>query len=138
QCSAYTWLLKRQNEYTATFQDVDITNALLEKANISFDSLSLKDKGELCRLLNVDAVISGKAISSKPMSEGAAVTMILVLGNAGGTTNKTVLTLSIHNSKNELLWKYDYTAAGGYGSSPKEMTNALMKNASRKFPYKTN
>lgn len=138
QCAAYTWLLKRQKEYTATFQDVDQTNALLEKANISFDSLSLKDKGELCRLLNVDAVISGKAISSKPVSDGAAFTMIVVLGGSGVTTNKTVVSLSIHNTNNYLLWKYDYAAAGGYGSSPKELTNALMKNASKKFPYKTN
>jgi hypothetical protein len=138
QCSAYTWLLKRQNQYTAGFQDVDLTNALLEKANIPYDSLSVMDKGELCRLLNVDAVISGKAISSKPISEGVAISMILVLGNAGGTTNKTVVTLSIHNNNNELLWKYDYTAAGGYGSSPHVLTNELMKNASRKFPYKMN
>ena len=137
QCAAYTWLLKRQNKYTASFQDVDKTNALLEQANIPFDSLSRKDKGELCRLLNVDAVISGNALSSKPMSEGAAFAMIVALG-AGGTTNKTVVTLSIHNSNNDLLWKYDYTAAGGYGSTSKELTNALMKNASRKFPYKTN
>lgn len=138
QCAAYTWLLKRQNKYTASFQDVDLTNASLEKANISYDSLSLMDKGELCRLLNVDAVISGKAISSKPTSEGAAFAMIVVLGGAGTTTNKTVLTLSIHNGNNDLLWTYDYTAAGGYGSTSKELTNALMKNASRKFPYKTN
>jgi hypothetical protein len=138
QCSAYTWLLKRQNAYTATFQDVDKTNDLLQKSNIPCDSLLLKDKGEICRLLNVDAVIFGKAISSKPTSEGVAITTILVLGSAGTTTNKTIVTLSIHNSNNELLWKYDYAAAGGYGSSPKELTNALMKNASRKFPYKTN
>jgi hypothetical protein len=104
QCAAYTWLLKRQRGYTAGFQDVDQTNVLLEKANIPCDSLSQMDKGELCRLLNVDAVISGKAISSKPMSEGVSISMILVLGNAGGTTNKTVVTLSIHNSHNDLLW----------------------------------
>jgi len=138
QCSAYTWLQKRQNEYTTIFQDVDQTNALLEQANISYDSLSTRDKGELCRLLNVDAVITGNAISSKPMSDGAAFTMIVLLGGAGGTTNKTVVNLSIHNSNNDLLWKYDYTAAGGYGSTSKELTNALMKNASRNFPYKTN
>jgi hypothetical protein len=71
------------------------------------------------------------------MSEGAAFAMIVALG-AGGTTNKTVVTLSIHNSNNDLLWKYAYTSAGEYGSTPKELTNALMKSASRKFPYKTN
>lgn len=135
QNAAYTWLLQRQGEYTASFQDVDKTNALLKKANIHYDSLTLEDKGELCRLLNVNAVISGKAVSSKPMSEGVAVTMTLLVG-AGGPTNKTAVTLSIHNSNSELLWKYDYDATGGLGSSPQQLTKALMKNASRKFPYK--
>ncbi len=91
----------------------------------------------MCRLLHVDAVISGNALSSKPMSEGAAFAMIVALGT-GGTTNKTVVTLYIHNSNNDLLWEYDYTAAGGYVSTSKELTNALMKSASKKFPYKAN
>jgi hypothetical protein len=132
---AYTWLLQRQNEYTTTFQDVDRTNALLKKANITYDSITLQDKGELCKMLGVDGVISGKASLSKPMSEGAAVTMTLLVG-AGGSTNKTTATLSIHDSKSNLLWKYDYSENGGLGSSSEGLTKALMKNASKKFPYK--
>ena len=126
QNAAYTWLLHRQDEYSATFQDVDKTNALLKKANISFESLSLQDKGEICRLLNVDAVISGKAISSKPMSEGVAVTMTLLVG-AAGPTNKTAVTLTIHNSSSKLHWKYDYDATGGLGSSPQQLTKGIKK-----------
>jgi hypothetical protein len=137
QSAAYTWLLQRQGEYTATFQDVDKTNALLKNANIFYDSLSLEDKGKLCRLLNVNAVISGKTIFSKPISEGVAFTMVLLAGSSG-PTNKTAVTLSIHNSNSDLLWKYDYDISGGLGSSPQQLTRMLMKNASRKFPYKTN
>ena len=33
QNAAYTWLLQRENNYTATIQDVDKTNAILKKAN---------------------------------------------------------------------------------------------------------
>ena len=137
QKSAYTWLLRRQNQYTATIQNVDTTNALLNNTHISFDSLTLQGKGALCRLLNVDAVISGNAISSRPMSDGAAVATWLLIGGVG-TTNKRTLNLFIHNSNNDLLWKYHYHAEGGLGTTPKELNTMLMRKASKKFPYKTN
>lgn len=135
QNNAYTWFLQRGKKYSVTFQDVDKTNALLKKANINYDDIALQDKGELCTLLGVDGLISGKATMSRPMSEGAAVTVGLLIG-VWGATNKTTTTLSIHDTKGDLLWKYDYNASGSVGSSTENLTRALMKNASKKFPYK--
>ena len=135
QSNAYTWFLQRQNKYSITFQDIDKTNALLKKANILFDNIALQDKGELCKMLGVDGIISGKAIMSKPMSEGAAVAVGLLVG-AWGSTNKTATSLTIHDTKGALLWKYDYDASGSVGSNAESLTKALMKNASKKFPYK--
>ena len=132
---AYTWLLQRQTNYTATIQDVDKTNSILNSANITYAEIALKDKAELCKLLGVDGLISGRASLSKPMSEGAAVT-IAVLAGAWGSTNKTATTLTIHDTSGELLWKYDYQASGSIGSSSQNLTTSLMKNASKKFPYK--
>jgi hypothetical protein len=136
QNKAYTWLLHRQKDYSVTFQDVDRTNALLKKANISFDNIALQDKADLCKLLGVDGIISGKAIMSKPMSEGAAVAVGLLVG-AWGSTNKTTATLSVHDASGNLLWKYDYDASGSVGSSSESLAGSLMKNASKKFPYKS-
>lgn len=136
QSSSYSWFLKRQKDYTVTFQDVDKTNSLLKKANIDFENIPLQDKGELCKLLGVDAVITGKATMSKPMSEGAAVAVGVLVG-AWGATNKTNTSLTIHDPAGKLLWKYDYAASGSVGSSAENLTNALMRNASKKFPYKT-
>ena len=136
QKAAYTWLLRRQHQYTVTIQNVDTTNVLLNNTNIPFDSLTQQDKGALCRLLNVDAVISGNAISSRPMSDGAAVATFLAVGVVT-TTYKRTLSLYIHNSNNDLLWKYHYHAKGGLGTTPKELNNLLMRKASKKFPYKT-
>lgn len=135
QNASYTWFLQRQEKYTVTFQDVDRTNALLKKANITYDNISLEDKGEICKLLGVDAVISGKATLSKPMSEGGAIAMTFLVG-FGGATNKTSVTLVIHDTKSSLLWKYDYEESGGIGSNSESLTKGLMKNASKKFPYK--
>ena len=134
QNSAYAWLLQRQKNYTVTFQDADRTNALIKKANLSYEDLMLTDKAELCKLLGVDGIISGKATMSKPMSEGAAVAMGILIG-AWGSTNKTTTALSIHDTAGNLLWKYDYEASGTVGSNAESLATNLMRNASRKFPY---
>ena len=135
QNRSYTWFLRRLKEYTITFQDVDKTNALLKKANITFDNIRVMDKGELCKLLGVDGVISGKATLSRPMSEGAAIAVGILVG-FWGSTNHTTATLTIHDVSGGLLWKYDYKASGSVGSSSEGLTSALMRNASKRFPYK--
>jgi hypothetical protein len=136
QSNAYTWLLKRENEYSVTFQDVDRTNSLLKKSGISFDNIGTYDKGELCKLLGVNGIISGKATMSKPMSDGAAIAMGVLIG-AWGATNSTATSLTIHDTSGALLWKYDYEVSGSLGSSSASLAKALMKNASKKFPYKS-
>lgn len=135
QGNSYTWFLQRQKHYSINFQDIDKTNALLKKANISFDNIALQDKAELCKLLGVDGIISGKATMLKPMSEGAAIALGLLVG-AWGSTNKTPTSLTIHDTQGNLLWKYENTESGSVGSSAESLTKALMKNVSKKFPYK--
>jgi hypothetical protein len=136
QKAAYSWLLRRQDQYSVKIQNIDTTNALLNNTQMEFDSLTLQDKGALCKMLNVDAVISGNCVSSRPVSDGAAIAEFLALGIVANTYKRT-LNLYIHNSRNDLLWKYHYRVAGGLGTTPKELNNLLMRNASKKFPYKT-
>ncbi len=89
----------------------------------------------MARLLEVDAVISTKASMEKPMSEGAAIAVGLLIGS-WGNTNQIQTSISINEAtKGELVWKYDYSASGSVGSSPERLVNDLMRNASRKFPY---
>lgn len=135
QGNVYTYFLQRNKEYTIEFQDIDQTNAILKKANISYEDILLKDKGEICSLLGVDAVVTGKISMSKPMSEGAAVAVGLLVG-AWGATNKSDVALTIHDKNAKLQWRYDYQAAGSVGSSSENLAKALMRNASKKFPYK--
>jgi hypothetical protein len=71
----------------------------------------------------------------KPMSEGAAVAVGLLVG-AWGNTNKIETTINIHDGTSaNLLWKYDYEASGSVGSSTTKLVDALMRNAAKKFPY---
>lgn len=138
QSDVYGYYLREMSKgkYTVNFQDVSKTNAILTQNGITYDELRLKSKDEICKLLGVDAVVSGKAIMSKPMSDGAALAMGLLIG-AWGSTNSVNTSITIHEAKaGDLMWKYDYLASGSIGSSRQSLTNALMKNSSKKFPYK--
>ena len=137
QSRIYAWLLRRkqQSNYTVEFQDVALTNSLLRKANLSDEDMRTLSPQDLAKALGVDAVLTTSVRTSKPMSDGAAVAVGLLVG-AWGATNQANITVNIHEATGgKLLWKYDYVAAGSVGSSPEGMVNALMRNASRKFPY---
>jgi hypothetical protein len=135
QDKMYSWLLRKSSDYTVKFQDVSKTNALLKTAHIEYADLRTKSKDEIAKLLGVDAVISSTVRMDKPMSEGAAVAVGLLVGT-WGTTNNAFTTINIHEAKQgDLIWKYDYQASGSVGSSPDNLVNALMRNASKKFPY---
>ncbi len=136
QSNIYSQLLKRSKDYTVKFQDIDRTNSILEKNNMSFDDIQLADKAEICKMLEVDAVISGDMRMSKPMSGVGAAALGILVG-AWGATNKVFVTMNIHENKDsDLLWKYDYEASGSVGSDPESLSRALMRNVAKKFPYK--
>ncbi|MBT9391734.1 hypothetical protein KLP40_01050 [Hymenobacter sp. NST-14] len=133
----YAWLLRRSTDrgYTVRFQDVMQTNSRLRESGIPYSELRSYSPQELAKLLGVDAVLTTSVRTSKPMSDGAAVAVGLLVG-AWGATNQANITVNIHESdEGKLLWKYDYAAAGSVGSSTEGMVNALMRNASKKFPY---
>lgn len=137
QARIYAWLLRRQQQsrYTVDFQDVATTNSLLYKANLTDKDMRTQSPQDLAKLLGVDAVLTTSVRTTKPMSDGAAVAVGLLVG-AWGATNQANITVDIHEATGgKLLWKYDYVASGSVGSSPEGMVNALMRNASRKFPY---
>jgi hypothetical protein len=133
----YGWFLRRGDkyDYTVKFQDVTKTNAKLKEAGIAYKDLSTTDRSKLAQLLGVDAVMQDRLNMEKPMSEGAAVAVGVLVG-AWGSTNKVNTTINIHDgASGDLLWKYDYEASGSVGSSTAKLVDALMKNATKKFPY---
>ncbi len=133
----YGWFLRRGDKfnYTVSFQDVIKTNAKLKEAGITYSDLKNTDRTKLAALLGVDAVMQDKLNMEKPMSEGAALA-VGILAGAWGSTNNVQTTINIHDgTSGDLLWKYDYQAAGSVGSSTARLVDALMRNATKKFPY---
>ncbi len=137
QSALHTYLLKHEvsDDYSVTFQDVSETNALLRKKSIDDTNIDSFTSRELCEVLGVDAVISGFFNSDQPMSNAAALGMIFLVGFSGGT-NSGKASISLNDGKTgDLLWKYDKKLSRGLGSDSNDIINAIMRKASRKFPY---
>ena len=137
QNQIYNRFLKKSREFTVQFQDVDKTNMILERNKIEIEQLSESSPDELARLLDVDAVISGKVVTTKPMSNGAAIVVGALFG-VWGSTNTADVTVSLHDGNDSnLLWRFNHVYSGSVGSSPEQLTKAMMHPISRKFPYKS-
>lgn len=137
QSAMHSYFLKQQQdkEIGVQVQDLSKTNALLARNGMTPGKLAATTMEELAAMLGVDAVVSGSFESSQPMSDGAAVAMMLVVGVAGAT-NTGKLAVNINDGKTgELLWKYDKTLSRGLGSNTSTIIMTIMRKASRQMPY---
>lgn len=134
QKEMYSWLLKRkmQGKISQEIQDIETTNAKLNRAGYPDNPLTT---AEICEALGVDGIMTSNYKLSKPMSDGAAVAIGLLVG-VWGTTNEVVVSLSISDcDKKKLIWNYDHKFSGSLGSSPSRLVDGLLRNASKKMPY---
>lgn len=137
QSALHSYFLKRQakNNYYVKFQDISRTNALLAKNGITPDVLHEYTKDDLAKILGVDGIISGILVTDKPMSEGGAIALGILTG-VSVATNSGKVAVNINDGKTgELLWKYEKALSRELGSDTNQIINALMRKASRKFPY---
>ncbi|HOY07757.1 MAG TPA: hypothetical protein PLO67_20245 [Saprospiraceae bacterium] len=135
QKEMYSWMVKRkmQNRISVEVMDVETTNAKLKKAGY-FDDNAMTPS-EMCDALGVDGLMTSSYSLSKPMSEGAAVAVGILVG-VWGSTNNTTVSLEIHDRETKkLIWNYNHKASGSVGSSPAQLVDNLMRNASKKMPY---
>ena len=122
-----------QNRISVEVMDVETTNAKLKKAGY-FDDNAMTPS-EMCDALGVDGLMTSSYSLSKPMSEGAAVAVGILVG-VWGSTNNTTVSLEIHDRETKkLIWNYNHKASGSVGSSPAQLVDNLMRNASKKMPY---
>ena len=134
QKEIHSWILKRkmQGKITVEIQDIETTNALLERAGYPEKLLTTS---ELCETLGVNGILVSNFALSKPMSDGAAIAVGVLLGGTG-RTNTVQAKLSINDCENhKLIWNYENKLSGGLGSTTSTIVDQLMRNASKKMPY---
>jgi hypothetical protein len=137
QSALHSYFLKRkgQHAFFVDFQDLTTTNAILAKNGVNDDNIATFTPQELAGMLGVDGVIGGTLSTDKPMSDGAALAMTVLVGFSG-PTNSGKCTININDgTSGTLLWKYEKTLSRDLGSDTNSIVNAMMRKASRKFPY---
>jgi hypothetical protein len=135
QNEMFTFLLRKNDNYTVAFQDPDKTNTLLRKAGV-FEKIDEIGIDSLSKLLNVDAIIKCSYSYEKTSSEGAAIAKTLLFGGLGSKTGSGQLVMQLKNgSDGELLWRFSKAMDDGVFSSAGQLMERMMRKVSRNFPY---
>jgi hypothetical protein len=135
QSGLYTYLLRNSGDYTVQVQDVEKTNLLLNKSNLS-DKLDETLPEEIAKVLGVDAVIKCSYAYEKTGSEGAAIVKTLLIGFGTGKVATGGLTMQINNGVDgDLVWRFYKQMAEDVMSSPAAMMERMMRKVGRNFPY---
>jgi hypothetical protein len=135
QQGMYTYLLRKTDDYTVTFQDIERTNALLKQKGL-YDRLNEVTQDSICKALGVDAVVKCAFSYERTSSEGGAIAKTVLLGSAFGKTASGSLTLQIYNgSDGELLWRFYKEMNEDVTSSANQVMERMMRKVARNFPY---
>lgn len=126
---------KRKKKLKIEFQDINTTNRLLKKAGITSENIDIYAPQELCKILEVDAIISGSLTSRLLLSKEVDTSFDLITYLKGKSDyGKIILKLS-DKTTGKLLWRYERTINRKSGKNTKNIINKMMRMASKKFPY---
>lgn len=126
---------KRKKKLLIDFQDVNKTNRLLKKNKITPDNIDIYTPQQLCKLLEVDAIISGSLTSSILISDEVDTSFDLINFLKGKSDYGKIL-IKLSDKKNgKLLWRYEKTINRKSGKNTLAIIEKMMRKASRKFPY---
>lgn len=132
---SYFLKFKKRKKFSVDFQNVEKTNALLSKNHIDYSNIDLYTSKELCDILGVDVIISGNIALNVLLSKGVKdedfSLMDYFLGKSFG---RIAIKLS-DGLSGKLLWKYEKDIDRKTGKNTKDLIDAMMRSAGRKFPY---
>ncbi|WP_298427467.1 hypothetical protein [uncultured Kordia sp.] len=126
---------KRKKKLKIDFQDINTTNRSLKKAGITDENIDIYTPQELCKILKVDAIISGSLTSRLLLSKEVDTSFDLITFLKGKSDyGKIIIKLSDKNT-GKLLWRYEKTINRKSGKNTSVIIAKMMRKASRKFPY---
>jgi hypothetical protein len=135
QQSMFTYLLRKADKYTVSFQDVNRTNALLKSKDI-YSKLDILTADSICKILGVDAVIKCNYAYEKTASEAGAIVKTILIGGMGSKTGSGALTMQVYNGADgNLLWRFYKAMNDDVMSSTDRLMERMMRKVSRNFPY---
>ncbi|QHI36082.1 hypothetical protein IMCC3317_14360 [Kordia antarctica] len=126
---------KRKKKLKIEFQDVNTTNRVLKKAGITLENIDIYTPQELCKILNVDAIISGSLTSRLLLSEEVDTSFNLITFLKGKSDYGKIIIKLSDKKTGKLLWRYEKTINRKSGKNTSAIIAKMMRIASRKFPY---
>ncbi|MDF0706371.1 hypothetical protein [Flagellimonas okinawensis] len=126
---------KKRKKFNVDFQNTTNTNAILAQNNIDYNNIDTYTTQDLCKILDVDGIISGNLNLNILLSEGVP-TDFSILDYFSGDANYGRIGVKISDGETgKLLWKYENEISKKTGKNTNELIDKMMKTASRKFPY---
>ncbi|HET9056669.1 MAG TPA: hypothetical protein VFN30_07470 [Chitinophagaceae bacterium] len=138
----------RRYYMTVSIQDINTTLNLMEQHNVSLrDSWKMNAK-DLCKILNVDAVVRLTIVKQRYMSDYASYGVNVaekILGGVGrsrlpipsnaGKTNDISVTCNLL-SENITLWNDYYKGISDWNTPPNIVIGNITDRFGERFPYK--
>jgi len=134
QQGMYTYLLRKSDDYSVSFQDVNRTNAILKKTGI-YENLSEILEDSLCKVLNVDAVIKSTWNYEKTGSEAGAIASTLLLGMSKAVATGSIVMQINEKEKGDMVWRFYKEMNEGAFSNANEVMERMMRKIGRNFPF---
>ncbi|MEE9364734.1 MAG: hypothetical protein V3U92_19205 [Cellulophaga sp.] len=126
---------KKKKKFSVEFQNVQNTNALLAKHQITYENIDIHTIKELCNILNVDGIISGNLNLNILLSKGEN-TSFSFMDYISGQANYGRIGVKISDkSTGKLLWKFEKVITKKTGKDTNLLIDLMMKQTARKFPY---
>ncbi len=134
QQGMYTFLLRKSDDYSVSFQDPERTNALLKKAGV-FESFGELLYDSIAKILGVDVVIKSSWNYAKTGSEAGAIVSAVLLG-VSKSTGSGQLVMQVYSGANgELAWRMSKEMNESGFSSANELMERMMRKVGRNFPF---
>lgn len=125
---------RKRKKFNVEFQNVQNTNALLTKEGIDYTNIDVYTTKQLCKILNVDGIISGTLDLNILLSKGVPTDFDFL--DYFTETNYGRIGIKISDgTTGKLLWKYEKSITKKTGKDTEDLIDKMMKLASRKFPY---
>ena len=135
QQGMYTYLLRKANDFSVSFQDVERTNVLLKQKGI-YEKIGELTQDSICKILGVDAAIKCSYAYERTGSEAGAIAKTILLGVGTGKTGTGSLLMQIYNGKDgELLWRFFKEMNEDVMGSANLVMERMMRKVARNFPY---
>lgn len=126
---------RKRKKFSVEFQNVENTNAILAKNDITYANIDIYTVKELCKMLGVDGIISGNLNLNILLSKGVSTDFSFIdyiLGDA----NYGRIGIKVSDGRTgKLLWKYEKEINKKSGKNTNALIEGMMKRATRKFPY---